>query len=87
MQPDRVLISDVKGEPHEVELTEIAELVRIQIDPDKPGATISLDWATQMLQEWRGRNPGQFGAVLAEVVTGARPTLSRASRAAAEAEQ
>jgi hypothetical protein len=77
---------DVKGDPHEVELSELTELVRVQIDPAKPGATISLDWATQMLQEWRSRNPGGFGAVLAEVVTGARPTLSRASRSTPDAE-
>lgn len=77
MQDNRALIVDVQGEPHEVDLAELSELVRVPIDPAKPGATISLEWATAMLQEWRARNPGQFGATLAEVVTGARPVITR----------
>lgn len=37
------------------------------------------EWAGAMLRIWRTRYPAQFGAVLAEVVTGV-PTSARRSR-------
>jgi hypothetical protein len=38
--------------------------------------------ASKVLTLWRDRNPAQFGAYLAEVLTGARPARARDSRAA-----
>jgi hypothetical protein len=51
--------------------------------PFADGNTQHLDpiWAAAMLRIWRRRQPAQFGAVLAEVVTGI-PTAARRSRAA-----
>jgi len=37
--------------------------------------------ASKVLTLWRDRNPAQFGAYLAEVLTGARPARARESRA------
>jgi hypothetical protein len=40
---------------------------------------LRLDWATAMLSEWRRKHPAQFGAHLAEVVTGVPAKAGRSS--------
>ena len=43
----------------------------------KPHQEISPEVAELMLTLWREKNPAQFGAVLAEVMTGEHPARSR----------
>jgi hypothetical protein len=79
-----MILTDLEGTPFKCSLEEVSELIRVPIDPDKPRATIPLEWAIGMLQAWRARNAGQFGAELAEVATGIPPSISRKRPAAAE---
>lgn len=48
----------------------------IQFGP-KPHQVISPEVASMMLTLWREKNAAQFGAVLAEVMTGERPAATR----------
>jgi hypothetical protein len=50
--------------------------LRIRFGP-KPHQEISPEVAEMMLMLWREKNPAQFGAVLAEVMTGERPAATR----------
>jgi hypothetical protein len=43
----------------------------------REGQEMPLEWAAAMLTLWKERQPAQFGAYLAEVVTGAKPKASR----------
>jgi hypothetical protein len=50
--------------------------LRIKFGP-KPHQELSPEVAELMLTLWREKNPAQFGAVLAEVMTGERPAATR----------
>lgn len=44
---------------------------------ERPAETLHLDTAEALLTLWRERHPHQFGALLAEVLTGERFTKAR----------
>lgn len=54
----------------------VAVQPRIRFGP-KPHQELSPEVAELMLTLWREKNPAQFGAVLAEVMTGERPAATR----------
>ena len=58
------------------EFPELADPGRVSFGP-KGWQTVSPEVASMVLTLWRERQPGQFGAYLAEVMTGARPAASR----------
>ena len=65
---------------HWNELAPAAAETRISFGPEAH-QVVTADVASMILTLWRSRAPATFGAYLAEVMTGARPTGTRGKNA------